>query len=393
MTMLENQMVQTSMPNGTEVDLGLYVHIPFCAKRCHFCAFYLVMHQDQRVEQFLGALEAECSLYSWHPSFAGRRISTVYIGGGTPTVLSSAQLSGLLLGIAQRFSLTKGCEVTVEATPESLTAASVERLQQAGVTRLSLGVQSFDPQERSRLGLSGSKEQVMAGIQSIKQAGLSNFNLDLLYGIPGQSIQSWDRTLTQACDQNPSHLSCYALTLEEGTRFQTEVRRGLLDMMEPEKEWVFQQRAIERLDAMGYQQYELSNWAKPGQACAHNLRYWNGLEYLGLGPSAQSYVGGNHFGNVPSLEQYCLQLQKGQFPIAEQETLSTHQQEKERVVFGLRLLDGVPRDWVASLGHDQCWFTSFKILMEEEYLTQTSSRVCLTPKGRQFADTVGMRLL
>jgi len=109
--------------------------------------------------------------------------------------------------------------------------------------------------------------------------------------------------------------------------------------------------------------------------------------------SAQSYAGGNHFGNVASLEQYCLQLQKGQFPIAEQETLSTHQQEKERVVFGLRLLDGVPRDWVAGLGHDQCWFTSFKILMEEEYLTQTSSRVCLTPKGRQFADTVGMRLL
>jgi oxygen-independent coproporphyrinogen-3 oxidase len=379
--------------NELTTDLGIYLHVPFCLKRCHFCAFYLVMHEKQRVEQFLQAFEQEIALYAGQLEISRRTVSTVYVGGGTPTALLPGQLAKILAVMTSRFSLSEKCEITVEATPESLTARYADILQQAGVTRLSVGIQSFDQQERTRLGLSGTVAEAMSGVQIAKQAGFSNINVDLIYGIPGQSFQSWERTLTQALELNPSHLSCYALSLEEGTRFHTEFRRGTFDLMDPDDEACFQHRAEAQLETAGFHRYEISNWAKPGRACQHNLRYWRGLEYLGLGPSAQSYLSESRFGNVSSVDQYSKQLEAGKLPIAERERLPRLQQEKERIVFGLRLLEGVPIDWVQGLSQDEAWSTSFNNLLEEDYLLQTGSRVQLTRKGRQFADTVGMRLL
>jgi oxygen-independent coproporphyrinogen-3 oxidase len=379
--------------NELTTDLGIYLHVPFCLKRCHFCAFYLVMHEEQRVEQFLQAFEQEIALYAGQLEISRRTVSTVYVGGGTPTALLPGQLAKILAVMTSRFSLSEKCEITVEATPESLTARYADILQQAGVTRLSVGIQSFDQQERTRLGLSGTVVEAMSGVQIAKQAGFSNINVDLIYGIPGQSFQSWERTLTQALELNPSHLSCYALSLEEGTRFHTEFRRGTFELMDPDDEVSFQHRAEAQLETAGFHRYEISNWAKPGRACQHNLRYWRGLEYLGLGPSAQSYLSESRFGNVSSVDQYSKQLEAGKLPIAERERLPRLQQEKERIVFGLRLLEGVPIDWVQGLSQDEAWSTSFNNLLEEDYLLQTGSRVQLTRKGRQFADTVGMRLL
>lgn len=374
-------------------DLGIYLHIPFCLKRCHFCAFYLVIYEEQRVEHFLQALEKEIVLYARQVDMSGRTVSTVYVGGGTPTALSPGQFSKILAVMNSRFALSDKCEITVEATPESLTAEYADILQQSGVTRLSVGIQSFDPQERTRLGLSGTVAEAVLGVQRAKQAGLSNINVDLIYGIPGQSLQSWERTLSQALELNPSHLSCYALSLEEGTRFHTEFRRGTFERMDPGDEACFQHRAEAQLATAGFHRYEISNWAKPGRACQHNLRYWRGLEYLGLGPSAQSYVSESRFGNVSSVDQYAKQLEAGMLPIVEKERLSRLQQEKERIVFGLRLLEGVPFDWIQGVSQDEAWLTSFNNLLEEDYLLQTGSRVQLTRKGCQFADTVGMRLL
>ena len=379
--------------NELTTDLGIYLHVPFCLKRCHFCAFYLVMHEEQRVEQFLQAFEQEIALYAGQLEISRRTVSTVYVGGGTPTALLPGQLAKILAVMTSRFSLSEKCEITVEATPESLTAKYADILQQAGVTRLSVGIQSFDQQERTRLGLSGTVAEAMSGVQIAKQAGFSNINVDLIYGIPGQSFQSWERTLTQALELKPSHLSCYALSLEEGTRFHTEFRRGTFELMDPDDEVSFQHRAEAQLETAGFHRYEISNWAKPGRACQHNLRYWRGLEYLGLGPSAQSYLSESRFGNVSSVDQYSKQLEAGKLPIAERERLPRLQQEKERIVFGLRLLEGVPIDWVQGVSQDEAWSTSFNNLLEEDYLFQTGSRVQLTRKGRQFADTVGMRLL
>jgi oxygen-independent coproporphyrinogen III oxidase len=379
--------------NEATTDLGIYLHIPFCLKRCHFCAFYLVRHEQQRVEQFLRALEQEIVMYAMRPALSRRSVSTVYLGGGTPTTLFPGQLTNILAGLASHFSLSQTCEITVEATPESLTAEYADSLQLAGVTRLSMGIQTFDQRERTQLGVSGTIAEALSGIQTAKQAGFANVNLDLIYGIPGQTGQTWEKSLTQAMELNPSHLSCYALSLEEGTRFYIESRRGSIKLMNPDEEAWFQSLADAQLTKEGFCRYEISNWAKPGHACRHNLRYWQGLDYLGLGPSAQSYLSGSRWGNVSSVDQYAKRLEKGALPIAEKEHLPKVRQEKERLIFGLRLIEGVPVDWIQQLSQDGVWLSAFNKLVEDDYLLQTGSYIQLTPKGRQFADTVGMCLL
>ena len=385
-----------TLPCGEHIrdpDVGLYLHIPFCAKRCHFCAFYLVMQGKSRIQRFLRALEVEIAVYAAQLGGAGQRVSTVYIGGGTPTALSAAQLSQVLTQVSTGFSLTDDCEVTVEATPESLTPEYLAQLLEAGVTRLSMGIQTFDETERTCLGLSSTLEEAITAIRLVKQSGFPNFNLDVIYGIPGQTVLSWARTLQQACEYEPTHLSCYALSVEEGTRFDSAFRRGELDLIETETERQLQVHATEQLEFAGYCQYEISNWSKPGRACRHNRRYWQAEDYLGLGPSAQSYISGCRFGNVSSLDQYCGILENGESPVAERESLSILQQDKERVVFGLRMLDGVPRDWIEPNKHDPAWAASLASFLEEEYIVQTSERMSLTPKGRQFADEIGCQLL
>jgi oxygen-independent coproporphyrinogen-3 oxidase len=374
-------------------DVGLYLHVPFCAKRCHFCAFYLVIQEEGRIQQFLDALEAEIAVYATQLGRAEQRVSTVYVGGGTPTVLSAVQLAAALARVSTEFSLTDDCEVTVEATPESLTSAYLDTLLEAGVTRLSLGIQTFDQHERECLGLSGTLEEAITGIRLVKQAGFTNFNVDLIYGIPGQTVVSWEQTLQQACEHEPTHLSCYALSLEKGTRFDAAFRRGELVLIEATIERQLESQATELLEVAGYVHYEISNWAKPGRACRHNRRYWQGEDYLGFGPSAQSYMAGYRFGNVSNIEQYCRRLENGELPVVERESLSILQQEKERVVFGLRLLEGVPLDWIETNKRDPSWAASFDSFLQEEYLVQIAERVILTPKGRQFADELGYQLI
>ena len=393
MSAMEQTTERSAEPDELAGNLGIYLHVPFCVKRCHFCAFYLVLHEEQRVEQFLQALEREIALYARQPGMKERTVSTVYVGGGTPTVLRPGQLAAIFSSITSRFSFSKHCEITVEATPESLTDKYADFLQEVGVTRLSIGIQSFVQQERTMLGLSGTMAEAMSGVQRAKRAGFSNINLDLIYGIPGQTVQSWEMTLTHALELDPSHLSCYALSLEKGTRFYTEFRHGAFEVMDPDHEACFQQQAEAQLEMLGFSRYELSNWAKPGWTCQHNLRYWRGLEYLGLGPSAQSFFSESRYGNVSSIEHYSKYLMIGQLPIAAREQLSRFQQEKERIVFGLRLLKGVPIDWVHQASQDEAWGTSYKKLVEEDYLLPTDTCVQLTRKGRQFADTVGMQLL
>ena len=379
--------------NTPDSEVGLYLHIPFCAKRCHFCAFYLVVQEESRIERFLRALDAEIAFYAQQLGSARQRVSTVYVGGGTPTALSVAQLSHMLTRVTAEFSLTDDCEVTVEATPESLTSEYLNTLLEAGVTRLSMGIQTFDQTERTCLGLSSTLEDAITGIRLVKQAGFTNFNLDVIYGIPGQTVFSWGRTLQQACEFEPTHLSCYALSVEEGTRFDYAFRRGELDLIETHAEKQLLDHAAEQLETAGFCQYEISNWSKPDGQCRHNRRYWQGEDYLGLGPSAQSYMVGCRFGNVSNLEQYCRRLEMGELPVVEREPMSILQQDKERVVFGLRLLEGVPIDWIETNKCDPVWAASFASFLEEEFIVQTSERVALTPKGRQFADELGYQLL
>ncbi|MDR4493224.1 MAG: radical SAM family heme chaperone HemW [Nitrospirales bacterium] len=373
-------------------DVGLYIHIPFCARRCHFCAFYLVIQTEKRMKQFVDDLKKEMVLWASKEDFVLRKVSTVYFGGGTPTVLSASQLGDILNCVKLNWKLDAQAEVTVEATSESVSFDKLSALKAYGVTRVSMGVQTLVPHERETLGLCSETQPVHDAVQASKAAGLSNINLDLMYGLPGQTLSSWDDTVCQVLEMRPRHLSCYALSIEEGTRFYRQWEQGVLRNCDPEEEAVFQNSVNDQAQRSGLTRYEISNWAHPGYACRHNLKYWQGQDYLGFGPSAQSYVSGVRWGNVPDVLEYSGQLGNGQIPVSDMEVLDEVRQHKERVIFGLRRVEGIPTEWVDCLEHEVKWTQSLAQLLTDNLLSQSGNRYVLTERGRELADTVGHML-
>lgn len=373
--------------------VGLYLHIPFCRTRCHFCAFTLRIHRDERATRYLRALATEIELHADRRTLAGRPLDTIYVGGGTPTVLSAEQLMTILDRVRAAFPVTSDPEVTVEAHPETVTAESLRRLAEAGVTRISFGVQSMNETELREIGRRTSGDRTREAVTLARAAGFTNINLDLIYGLPGQTLAAWLATLDDVLALEPTHVSCYALTVEEKTRLHVDVRRG--DRAEPDAalQNEMEDQAAARLAAAGFMRYEISNYARPGFACRHNLLYWQGEGYLGLGPGAQSYVEGRRFGNVERVEEYERLLEAGRLPLAESECLSEEQRRRERIVFGLRLLEGVDRSVVHQALSDPTWREALERLLSRGWLEERHGRIRLTDEGRRFADSVAVELI
>ncbi|MFO0730407.1 MAG: radical SAM family heme chaperone HemW [Nitrospiraceae bacterium] len=373
-------------------ERGLYIHIPFCHQRCHFCAFYLEIHQPRLTERFLSALLSEMDHYQTSRPFAGHPLDSLYFGGGTPPTLSSEQLATLIRAVRARFGLQQGAEITVEAHPAGASAESLARLLAAGVNRVSFGAESMDPRELQRVGRPGSPLETAQAVGLARAAGFHNICLDLMYGLPGQTLHSWSRSLEAILHLAPTHVSCYALTIEEGTHLQASIRRGSVPAPDEGLQNDMEERAEQVLTEAGYVRYEISNYARPGYASRHNLLYWTNGRYLGLGPSAQSYVGSRRFGNVADLDQYMARLEAGALPVTEDETLSEQQVTAEQVMFGLRLCEGLPmgelEPALPARLRDQ-----LDHLRREALLERHDSRLRLTPLGRTHFDTVAVSLL
>ena len=384
-------LIQSVKAGGGCTDLGLYIHIPFCRKRCHFCAFYLTVHREDQVCQFLHALEAEIAV--WGRGLGNPRVSTVYLGGGTPTSLTPKQLEKIFDAVAKEFHLVPKVEVTVEASPDTVSWSGLKVLHQAGVNRLSLGAQSFDESEWNHLGRSGNILAIRTAIELARKAGLDNINLDLMFGLPDQTLESWQYSLSEVVALNPTHVSCYALTLEEGTRFYEAHRRGEISVGDVDLENTMCRDALSHLTEAGYRQYEISNYCRPGYECRHNFRYWTNQEYLGLGPSAQSYIGSVRFGNVENLTEYCRRLRQHELPLAAVELLSKQQVIRERVVFGLRLIKGLDLEVVEELVRDHHSQLVVQQLIKDDLLCHEKGTLRFTQKGRQFADSVAVQLM
>lgn len=372
---------------------GLYLHVPFCRSRCHFCAFTLQIHREDRVRRYLDSLSREIRLHAELQSLCGRRLDTVYFGGGTPTTLEAAQLTGILQQVCDSFGLNEGAEISVEAHPDTVTVDSLRQLAEAGFTRISFGAQSMDDEELLQIGRRTSGGRTQAAVRMAREAGFANINLDLIYGVPGQSLDGWLATLEDVLALDPAHVSCYALTVEEKTRLHLDVRRG--DALEPDPRLQndMEDAAAGRLGNAGFERYEISNYARPGRACRHNLLYWEGQDYLGLGPSAQSYLDGRRFGNTESVEDYDRTLEQGRLPIVESELLSTDRRTRERVVFGLRLIDGVEQGLLRREPPDGTWRQALDRLTERGLLEERAGRIRLTAEGRRYADSVAVELL
>ena len=372
--------------------LGLYLHIPFCRQRCDYCAFYLEVHREPAAEAFCRALETEIALYAAEPWFTGRQLASLYFGGGTPTVLTTDQLTGLLEAVRRTFSLSPACEITVEAHPATVTTRDLAALRDRGVTRISFGAESLADDELANLGRPGTQAETIGAVMSARSGGFTDFNLDLMYGLPGQTLESWERTLHRCIHLGPTHVSCYALTVEEGTRLAHEVRRAQKQEPDESLQIEMDRSAQDILGRAGYEQYEISNYARPGFQCRHNLLYWTQGEYLGVGPSAQSLVGNVRFGNVANLTRYKASLTESRFPVQERTLLSPQEQLRDAVIFGLRLRQGVPtsqlKAHVENYGHVETW----RELRADQLIEDVGGRSRLSARGRLFADTIAERL-
>jgi oxygen-independent coproporphyrinogen-3 oxidase len=299
----------------------------------------------------------------------------------------------ILEQVRDTFEVGNAAEISVEAHPDTVTEGGLRQLADAGVTRISFGAQSMDDGELLQIGRRTSGDRTQAAVRMARAAGFANINLDLIYGVPGQSLDGWLATLDAVLSLEPAHMSCYALTVEEKTRLHIDVRRGDAAGPDPVLQNEMEDAAARRLAGAGFTRYEISNYARPGHACRHNLLYWQGHDYLGLGPGAQSYLDGRRFGNVESVEDYDRSLEQERLPIAESELLDEDQRRRERIVFGLRLIEGVDRELLRHEPPDRAWRQALEQLTRRGLLEERAGRIRLTDAGRRFADSVAVELI
>ncbi|RPH77397.1 MAG: radical SAM family heme chaperone HemW [Nitrospiraceae bacterium] len=372
--------------------LGLYLHIPFCRQRCDFCAFYLEIHREHRAETFVRSLMHEITLSALQHVAAKRPVQSVYFGGGTPTALTATQLTTILSDVRTHFSLTSDCEITVEAHPSTISEPYLVQLRQAGVTRMSFGAESMEDGELARIGRPGSVSETVTAMTQARTAGFTNINLDVMYGLPGQCVESWQRTLAHCLALEPTHLCCYALTVEQDTRLASKIQHQRSQAPNEDLQIEMDEAAQRILSDAGYERYEISNYAQPGYACRHNLLYWTNGEYLGLGPSAQSYLDGTRFGNIADLTAYDASLAASRLPIEDRTGLSKDEQLRDAVIFGLRLIQGIPtrhlHQHAANYGHAAVTAK----LLAQQLIEEDGERSRLSARGRLQADTIASLL-
>jgi len=321
--------------------LGLYIHVPFCVRKCRYCDFTSYPYTDEAAGVYFDALLKEIEMYgSALPECEGR-LASVFIGGGTPTCLPAEKLVFILKTVRKFFHLPPGCEITVEANPGTVDRESLALLRKGGVNRLSLGAQAFQDGMLTVLGRIHTAAEVIGAVRAAREAGFENLNLDLIYGIPGQTGEGWLASLNQAANLDPEHVSVYGLQLEAGTPLEQAVSRGGLEPCSEDLELFMYQTAIDYLTGRGYEHYEISNFARSGCESVHNLTYWLNQSYLGLGPAAHSYLRGERFANESTIDDYAGSLAQGKLPVASRETETIRNEMAETMFLGLRLLKGV----------------------------------------------------
>jgi oxygen-independent coproporphyrinogen III oxidase len=380
-----------------------YIHVPFCRHRCGYCNFTLVAGRDDLIARYLQALQCELS---WLEQ--PREVDTLFFGGGTPTHLPPSQLARLFEVVRQWLPLAAGGEFSVEANPIDLAKESgVDRekvfpkvtssprltpapLRDAGVTRLSLGVQSFNSKKLALLERDHRAAEIYRANEYARKA-VASVSLDLIFGVPGESLDDWRRDLDAALALAPDHLSTYGLTFEKGTSYWSRLSRGALARVEEDIERQMYEAAIDTLTAAGYEHYEVSNFARPGHRCQHNENYWLGRSYYAAGPGAARFVGGRREINHRSTTTYIQRVLSGQSPVAESEALGPEDAARERLVFALRRLEGIDvEQFAAETGFSvqQLGGQSLPRLVESGLLDDSAGRLRLTRRGLMISDAI-----
>jgi len=380
-------------PTGQEkaqTPLGVYIHVPFCASTCDFCAFYQTVPKGDAIGRYLDAIEAEAAMVNW----ADRRVETAFWGGGTPGLLRPAELERL--GRLMLVYGGKPSEWTVELAPATVTEDRLAVLKSLGVTRISMGVQSFDEKLLDALGRQHTPAQVYRAYDLIRGQGFPSVNLDLMFALPNQTETQWHQDLAEALRLAPDHLSTYCLTFEEDTALWVKLSQGKVKL-DVDKEAVFYRGTWDFLEAAGFRQYEISNFARPGHACRHNLNTWNMHEWVGLGPSAASQHDAWRSSNPADLTRWHADIDGGRRAMTDRVALGAELLAADSVIFGLRMNDGVSLPRLQKRFPTPHWSGVAdlwpRLLLEGLMVATPEGRISLTTRGRLVADAIGAEIL
>ena len=365
-------------PATTEPVRHIFVHIPFCARICPYCAFYKDLLDRSQTWRFCEAVLREIEEKTTAFLIAPK---TIYVGGGTPTALSTSQLEFLLRGFHERLDLSSLEEWTIEANPGSVSTRKAALLCKLGVNRVSLGVQSWDNTLLKILGREHSAEQAAQSFHILRAAGCSNINIDLMFGLPGQTVRQWQQTVEKTILLRPEHVSAYCLTYEEDTEFFLRQSRGELEA-NPDTDADFFEVGMSILEEAGYEHYEISNYARAGFASVHNRAYWSGKDYIGVGPSAFSTVGMRRWQNLSDYRAYADRVLSALSPTGSTENLTNNMKRAERIALSLRTRDGVSAVELQRFAREKDEFIMLGLLQE------SNGKFLLTQKGKSLADSV-----
>lgn len=396
------------MPDAAELVSSLYVHVPFCARKCSYCAFYSEASSGEVVNRYVWALVRELQRVAHN---LGPR--TVFFGGGTPSLLNLRQWEQIL-GAMQRLGLLGAEEWTVECNPATVSLEKARLLRSYGVNRISMGVQSLDEELLERLGRVHTRDMVFRSYDILRQAGFTNINLDLMFGIPGQTLPVWRETLDEAFAMGSEHLSCYEVIYEEDTPLYEQLQAGAFEVDE-DLACAMYEELQQRAEKAGFEQYEVANFARnapgsgpltpgasggqmhlPAFACQHNVNYWRGGSFHGLGPSATSYVQGVRAKNVANTKLYCQRIERGESAVDSSEALSPLARAGETAAFGLRMVAGWPfAQFQQVTGYDlrQRWAGEMDQLASQGWGELERDRFRLTTQGLRFADAAAQLFL
>ncbi len=384
--------------------IGLYLHIPFCTAKCGYCDFNSYAGHEHLIPSYSGTLLKEASL--WRDAVGARPVETIFFGGGTPSLNPVADMDAILRGLREMFDVEDSAEVALEANPGSLSEDYLRGLRDAGFNRLSIGIQSFDDEELVALDRIHTAAEADEAYAAARAAGFENVNLDLIYGLPEQSLTGWQRNVERALSLGPEHLSMYALTVEEGTPLARDVARGRVAAPDPDLQADMYEWTEARMSHEGFEHYEISNWARPGRRCLHNLVYWQNREYLGLGAGAHSFLDGVRFSTALLPNRYAELVDESvalrdegssaMRQVVSAETITPKLSMSDTLILGLRLAEGVSLDAFRAR-HRRDIADEHSALIDEfigyGILERTPTHLRLSARGRLLSNELFQRLL
>jgi oxygen-independent coproporphyrinogen III oxidase len=367
---------------------GVYVHIPFCLAKCVYCDFYSVVESSESQDRFADSLIREIDIVA-QSNWKEQEFDTIYFGGGTPSLLNPEQLGAIIGSLRGHFRIVSNAEITIEINPETAGKDYFDKLPASGVNRISIGIQSFNDTELRTLGRIHDAKTARQAIELACQAGFNNFTIDLIFGIPGQNLESWRQTLEIAINYNPVHVSAYGLTIENGTPLESLINSGKLAAADDDLQVEMYRYLLGVMQENGLNRYEISNFAKPGMESRHNIKYWQDCHYLGFGPAAHSYDGTTRTANVRDLGRYVRILEQNKLPLDFREQLTGEQKTMERLLMGIRQAAGVELASVISTIDED----SLETLREDELISVVDGKLLITEKGLPISDKIIAQLI